>query len=849
MENVFGKFVGSAIVGIALSFSALAVDMSGDWQIVVPDQRVGQPGREIRTILRYVGQKLSAILNEGMGWNIPCVHLSKRDKGRHAIFIGADCARAGDLRLDGLAYMDNVIAEKDGDIYLWGDDRPGGKPNPSWVRNYLPSVKAVTAFLEEFASVRFLMPGDVGTDIPRIKKLAVPDGFFRKESPRTNMAAAWQVFHQGMPTLLYASANNICGTGSYQLYGGHTYGEAFPVKKYGKTHPEYYALRAGKRQLKTFDPALCISNPEVADLLVKFLVSTLDETGLDVIELGQNDGNGFCECERCSEYGKGLGFSEQFWRFHRDVAERVYRERPDKKVMITSYGPTCTLPKTFKEFPPNVMIELMKYSHDQFDAWGKYKVPGGFAAYVYEWGWYRTPGFTPKWSATGSADLARRFAAHDVKGIWYCADCTCSGLAGPASYVFQRLLEHPEDDTNRLFDEFCTRFYGDAVKPMRSFHQLLDERLEMFVAMCERSARVPSRPRNPVDLFVALYPPDVLARLEFYLTSGEKLAGGEKQKSRFALVRREFDYMKNLALTCHRYNAYRIEPTKETFAPVAKLVEERNRMIESFYDEKGVMKGVDGWPEIAFFSRSPKSRIQTNGKLAAMLAAPFTWDVAHMRKSGFLPGAESKSLQVCRTVQRPTAEGLARGSVYSGAIQKLGGVQLERISQETTFKALYDDVNIYLLVSGQLNGSVRVAPTGHDGRTQAFECLELFVDPFGQREKFYHFAWNPVANSYYDAACGFIADPLDPLYGKPDPKWDGEWQYEVVCCGGMWHSVATVPFATLGVATPKSGDVWNLNVGRESYLPGDKLELALWNPNLESQAFAAAEAFGRALFE
>ena len=45
------------------------------------------------------------------------------------------------------------------------------------------------------------------------------------------------------------------------------------------------------------------------------------------MELGQNDGGEFCECEKCAAFGgpdaKSAG--EKFWIFHRDIAEEVYR--------------------------------------------------------------------------------------------------------------------------------------------------------------------------------------------------------------------------------------------------------------------------------------------------------------------------------------------------------------------------------------------------------------------------------------------------------------------------------------------------------------------------------------------
>ena len=55
------------------------------------------------------------------------------------------------------------------------------------------------------------------------------------------------------------------------------------------------------------------------------------------------------------------------------------------------------------------------------------------------------------------------------------------------------------------------------------------------------------------------------------------------------------------------------------------------------------------------------------------------------------------------------------------------------------------------------------------------------------------------------------------------------------------------------IATPKPGNVWTINVGRESRIIGGSgneiPELSLWSPNLENAGFHDREAFGEAVFE
>ena len=61
-------------------------------------------------------------------------------------------------------------------------------------------------------------------------------------------------------------------------------------------HPEYFALRDGKRSLSQ----LCIANPDVLKLTIESTKQFFrDNPDADIIGMGANDGRGFCECDKC----------------------------------------------------------------------------------------------------------------------------------------------------------------------------------------------------------------------------------------------------------------------------------------------------------------------------------------------------------------------------------------------------------------------------------------------------------------------------------------------------------------------------------------------------------------------
>ena len=792
--------------------------------------------------LREAAETLARAYAEATGGKLRVVTAERHDPAAKAVFLGRAAAEKAGFDLAGFKAMENVVAEKGGSVYLFGNDRLGHKGATGWQFCVLPSVRALTRFMEGRMNVRFLMPGDVGMDVAKVGRVELPAGTYDRELPKLEIGNGR--FH-GM---MYDIANNIFGNGACHTYGGHTYPSACPVEKYYAEHPEYFALRSGKRVGVKGNPALCISNPAVEDLVVAEILKRFDN-GSDIVELGQNDGLDYCQCEKCAALGKGLGFGEQFWVFHRRVAERLYRLRPDKKVQIIAYSVTSDPPKTFKGFPPNVMVEIMRYSRGELDRWNAFGVPHGFSTYIYHWGEYPQPGLSAKRTFAFCADSARTFIECGVKGVYRCGYGELFGTEGPAYYVFNRLLGDPTLNETKLVDEYCRRAYGPAAKPMLAFFRTLDDRLKLF---CSKSFGP-----NAVELLAALYTPDALAALESSLSAAERLAETPKQKQRLALTRMEFDYAKSLGTIAHGYFAYRLQPTEANFRPLADAILARNAFIDGLYDAKGRIRPIAGWPEILPFGSFSKRMMMTNGRLGATLSTPYGWDVASMLKKGILPGSARKSLEAVRAAARPTmAEFKAGGGAWAKAAwQSLGGIQLEDVSTTTRFKVVYDAENLSVGVEADMPDDYAVKPLGRDCKPWLQDDLEVMVDPTGFAARWYHFMWNAVANSCAEQATGLIEDPLDPKYGQADEEWNGAWDYENDRANGTWRSILVVPFKTLGVTTPAPGETWTMNVGRETPpRASDKpnshdLQLSLWNPNLESRSFVSSAAFGTVVFK
>lgn len=818
------------------------------YQIVLPEE---WHNAGVEPFLKQTALALQKSLQTKTGLLAPIVSEYKRTADP-AIFLGQTrAAEAAGLNLDNIPDYGGLIVERAGDIFLIGRDVDRlSRENVSRNRlNYiLGSVKTAVVFMEDYLGTRFLLPGETGTEYGTAQSLPLPKNLRREVKPKLIFATGRHY------DLLYDYANNNYGSGRFKSYGGHSYYDAVPAEKYAQDHPEYFALLGETRNSQ--HNHLCISNPEVQELIYAEVLKQLD-AGAEVVQLAQTDGYQACQCQQCQELGNTDNRGEKLWIVHHAMAKRLLKDRPGKKVHIIAYGPTKYPPQSIKAFPDNVIIELCAYTQEIFDLWSQVKVPGGFTVYIYNWGWYQLVGLTPKTSPDTCAEQIRLFLANNVKGIYRCGFGELFGLEGPSYYVYGKMLDESAPDHRQALEDFYINAFQQAAAPMRAFYNALYERLDaMYIrqGMYAFLAEKPSLPKNPRITLGAIYTPDLLESMEKNLARAETIADNDKVKQRLNLVRREFDYVKSLGSVIAFYNSFRLRPDKHNFGQLADTIDARNAMINDYYNDKGAMRNLPGWPEIVFLGRAEKSIVKQNGRLNAPLSAPFTWNIALLRKQNVIPGISIRVMTAPKTVQGPIGRDFDSGVWKNIPWQNLQGIQLGETRAKTMFKVTYDQENIYFAFASTVQPGREYEALGHDGPSWRQDCIELTIDPQGQRQQYYHFVFNPIKNSYYESAYGLITDTLDPRYGKADPSWNGKWSYDGEIRDGLWTVLVTMPFASLGVKQPEKGSRWTMNIGREDYVPtarADKqtIELSLWSPNLETMSFHDRESFGELIFE
>ena len=153
-------------------------------------------------------------------------------------------------------------------------------------------------------------------------------------------------------------------------------------------------------------------------------------------------------------------------------------------------------------------------------------------------------------------------------------------------------------------------------------------------------------------------------------------------------------------------------------------------------------------------------------------------------------------------------------------------------TQQTEVRLAYDDANFYAGFRCYQDGNPIAAYSEHDGLVWRDDSIEVFLDPLRDRKSFFHF----IANS---AGVKFESKGVGP---KPE-AWDGDWQVFPAKEDKAWTALVTIPFASIGLATPMPTVIWDANFCRHEVA---RNEMSSWSPVI--QGFPEPGRFGQIIF-
>ncbi len=394
------------------------------------------------------------------------IEIIEEANGRKPIFIGNSFAlQSHQQQLDSLKDDGFIIDINDNSIRLLG-------------KHSLGDLYAVNTFLEEDLACMMLSAKE--EYIPQKEQLSFKNSY-RVYNPAFDFR---RILFPGRKDKAYREWYKLEELDEWGMFV-HTFRHLIPPEKYYNNHPEYFSLVNGRRLQ---DAQLCLSNPEVIELLITNLGEEIKKQPEKIFwSVSQNDTYNYCECNNCEElYKKYNSYSGAYIQMSNQIA----RAFPNKQISTLAYQFTRSAPVNIKpDSNVNVMFcsiecnRSMPLADDERSAafvkdlknWSAITNNIFLWDYVVQFKNYLTP--FPNFSVL-QANI-QLFKENGVEmmfeqgsgGNW-------SDLSELKQYLIAKLLWNPNLDVDSLAHHFIYTYYGEAADYIFQYYQLTNRELQ-----------------------------------------------------------------------------------------------------------------------------------------------------------------------------------------------------------------------------------------------------------------------------------------------------------------------------------------------------------------------------------
>ena len=507
MMKKFFLLVAAAVVCTAFAKPVTLVKDGKASAVIVISDNAGDVAKNAANILSEHLKKIS-------GAEIPIVKESDAPAGTK-IFVGATAAAAkAGLGVDKFVQEAWQIKVIDGNIYFAGGENDGKvfyeipenavfkQTQKIWAENGFHRltrrgpIYAVVKFLDRQLGVRWLWPGELGTVVPKMNTITVPENYSLAGKP----AFQWRKYRIGSdinalrkdpriskdlkdltftPDAMKSYYNNLR---QYLLI--HQEGDSIPTPaaashidgvsgKLFKKHPDMFAMREdGKRAYFHGQKRLrwCVSSPKVE----KYYLDTWD--GGEWLGIGEGDTRGFCRCKACMKLDApqpvgfaGYSTTNRYIDLAKRVRAKAMKRNPDVKVAILMYMDYIMPPTIEKDlswmygkFVPYGSGMACNYPMKEtdhklimrtWDNWGKTGIMMNYRPN------YLLTGYAiPALDIRQSGEMLRHAAANGMKGFDYDSLRGNWATKGPMLYMHMRLGEEPGMSVEAIMKEYYSAF-------------------------------------------------------------------------------------------------------------------------------------------------------------------------------------------------------------------------------------------------------------------------------------------------------------------------------------------------------------------------------------------------------
>jgi len=384
------------------------------------------------------------------------------------------------------------ILTQNGNVFIIGPDTTDGEHTVEggFSRG---TANGVYTFLHDYLDVRWLMPGELGLDVPPKSTFSVAQ-INRREAPF--------FINRRMP---YAQGGELIGTWdrrqkmgySFRIQHQHNWTETVTPAMY-KNHPDWFAMKDGQRPEPTGQYKLETTNPEVVQYFADRAIATLKaHPEQNTFSLSPSDGGGWSDSPQSKAlYDKTsdgkTSMTPLVLKFYNDVAQEALKKDANIKLAGYIYNDylyppsdnNITLPDNFypvlagsitygyRIYRKNVQDDLVKL----LSGWSKvtphlfyYDLPSGFVPYTGSNGT-----ITPAMPGVMNF-LFANLAKYHVKGL-YIYGTWDWGYGALVNSVMAQMMWNPHLDAYKLQQDWLDHAYGSqAGAVMNDLYLKLDK--------------------------------------------------------------------------------------------------------------------------------------------------------------------------------------------------------------------------------------------------------------------------------------------------------------------------------------------------------------------------------------
>ena len=499
----------------------------------------------------------------------------------------------------GLKYDGCKLVAKGHVLYLIGKDSTTELKDQPF-KGARGTCRAVLTLLDDHCGIRWFLPGPNGELVPKSTDISVPANLDKTFIPAFAFSDGRFPYDYGYLVDGGATPGAVINNFRNSLVataGGETYYAAVPSGigphsqsgNYFETNPEYFALINGKRT--GAGNHLCSTNPGVKQLLVKAMNEKFEQ-GYEIVSLGQEDGYRRCQCDECEKLDNYRGPPEgvrwedfqnstlqdspceRLFLLHKAVFEEVAKSHPKGIMLLHSYAPTAWPSKKIEGWGDNVWVQLCNQGEEYVAAWkGK---TAGFTGYVYWFDIQIPMGFNVHATPREVSGKTRYMHDAGFLGLYHFME-TNWGFQGPCFYVLGKMMGDPSLDYREIMEEYCEGVFGKAAGNMLNFFDLLYAKLEKEIPqpVTDFDARNTGLPRDmdTLAMYLKLYPPELLDRMEALLDRAATEADTDRTKGWVKHTREYFDFTNLLTRSLISYRVWQENKTKENWLDLKTRVE------------------------------------------------------------------------------------------------------------------------------------------------------------------------------------------------------------------------------------------------------------------------------------